>query len=110
MPVYYASKVLKNVELWYKQIEKVAHVVVISAWKLQLYFPSHKIMIYSDKSLKKVLEKPEHSGRSLPWVIELTEHSLEYQNQTIKALTLSYFIVYFSAALLTLEDTLHEEL
>ncbi|KAK3042746.1 hypothetical protein RJ639_000804 [Escallonia herrerae] len=70
-PIYYASKVLQDVETRYPKIYKIALALIISARRLQPYFQSHTIVVLTDQPLRKVLLSPEASGR-LKDAIEFT--------------------------------------
>lgn len=54
-PVYYMSKVLKDAELRYPSIEKVAFAVMVAARKLLPYFHAHMINVLTNEPLQKVL-------------------------------------------------------
>ncbi|GLT29657.1 hypothetical protein SLA2020_045080 [Shorea laevis] len=62
-PVCYVSKVLQGAERNYPLAEKAAFALVYTARKLRAYFQSHQIIIYTDLPLRKILQKPELSGR-----------------------------------------------
>ncbi|GKV15545.1 hypothetical protein SLEP1_g26327 [Rubroshorea leprosula] len=83
--------------LWYVVSKKgieVTFALVCTVRKLRAYFQSHKIVIYTDLPLKKILQKPKFSGRLIGWVIELSEYDLKFQPRTtIKGQALVDFIV-----------------
>ena len=85
-PVYYVSKALSAVESRYLNAEKLAYALLVAARKLRAYFSAHPITVYTDAPLKKILYRPEISGRLLAWSIELTEFQITYTpRKVIKA-------------------------
>ncbi|GKV47372.1 hypothetical protein SLEP1_g54277 [Rubroshorea leprosula] len=62
--------------------EAAAFELVCIARKLMAYFQSHEIIVYTDLPLKKILQKPELSGRLIRWAIELSEYDLKFQPRT----------------------------
>ena len=65
-PVYFVSKVLHRAELRYQKVEKLALLIVISARRLRPYFQAHPVIVKTDYPIKKILQKPELSGRMWP--------------------------------------------
>ena len=59
LPVYYVSKALSDTEARYINAEKLAYSLVIA------YFEAHPIKVLTDSPLKKILHKPDVSGRLL---------------------------------------------
>ncbi|XP_043812740.1 uncharacterized protein LOC110608389 [Manihot esculenta] len=54
---------------------------------------SHQGVVMTDQPLKKILHRPETSGRILAWSIEISPYCLEYQPRTtIKSQALADFI------------------
>ncbi|KAK3022653.1 hypothetical protein RJ639_045419 [Escallonia herrerae] len=93
-PVYYVSKVLQGAELCYPTTEKLAFALLIAARKLHPYFQSHTIMVLTDKLLRRILHKPDLSGRLVPWSIELGEFDIQHKPRpSIKGQALADFIV-----------------
>ena len=93
-PIYYVSKILLEAETRYKFIEKVALALVTSACKLRPYFHAHSITVLTDQPLKKILSKPDISGRVINWAIELGEIDLSYKPRTaIEAQALADFLI-----------------
>ncbi|KAL5577791.1 hypothetical protein UlMin_019490 [Ulmus minor] len=62
-PVYYVSKSLLDAEAHYTQLEKLALALVTAARKLRPYFQCHPITVLTTYPLKRILHKPELSGR-----------------------------------------------
>jgi hypothetical protein len=85
-PVYFTSRALHGAEGRYPRIEKLAFSLITSAQRLRPYFQAHAIRVLTEYPLKKVLQKPDLSGRLVNWVVELGEFDLEfYLRTTIKA-------------------------
>ncbi|KAK3016418.1 hypothetical protein RJ639_007065 [Escallonia herrerae] len=78
-PIYYVSKVLQGAEQRYPNAKKLAFALLIAARKLRLYFQSHTIIVLTDKPLRRILHKPNLSGRLVPWSIELGEFDIHYR-------------------------------
>ncbi|KAK3023934.1 hypothetical protein RJ639_043604 [Escallonia herrerae] len=93
-PIYYVRKVLQGAELRYPTTEKLAFSHLIAARKLRLYFQSHTITVLIDKPLRRILHKPDLSGRLVPWSVELGEFDIQYKPRpSIKGQALADFIV-----------------
>jgi ribonuclease HI len=95
--VYFTSKVLHGAEERYPRIEKLAYALVISARRLRPYFQAHAVLVLTKYPLRKVLQKPDLSGRLVNWAIELGEFDIEYHPRTaVKAQALANFVVEMS--------------
>ncbi|GKV52424.1 hypothetical protein SLEP1_g59006, partial [Rubroshorea leprosula] len=93
-PVCYVSKVLQGAEQNYPLVEKAAFALVCTARKLRAYFQSHQIVVYTDLPLRKILQKPELSGRLIGWSVELSEYDLKFRPRTtIKSQAVADFLV-----------------
>ncbi|GLT26650.1 hypothetical protein SLA2020_017010 [Shorea laevis] len=98
-PVYYTSSVLHGAEIRYSITEKAALAVVTSTRKLRPYFQSHPIIVLTDQPLRKILQKPECSGRLIKWAVELGEFEITFQQRSaIRAQALADFIVECTSA------------
>ncbi|KAL0298797.1 UNVERIFIED_CONTAM: hypothetical protein Sradi_6539500 [Sesamum radiatum] len=85
-PIYYVSKVLNEAECHYSSIETMVMSLVIIARNLCPYFLSYPVGVRTNTPPKKVLGKPEASGRLVKWAIELSEYDISYlPRMTIKA-------------------------
>ncbi|XP_043705405.1 uncharacterized protein LOC122655263 [Telopea speciosissima] len=92
--IYYVSKVLLGAETRYSSVEKYAYVLIMAARKLRPYFQDYTIEVLTNQPLKKILAKPDHSGRLVAWCVELGEFDIHYRPQTaIKAQALVDFLV-----------------
>ncbi|GKV40452.1 hypothetical protein SLEP1_g48097 [Rubroshorea leprosula] len=93
-PICYVSKVLQGAEQNYLVAEKAAFALVYTARKLRAHFQSHQIIVYTDLPLRKILQKPELSGRLIGWSVELSEYDLKFQPRTtIKGQAIADFLV-----------------
>ncbi|GKV17031.1 hypothetical protein SLEP1_g27587 [Rubroshorea leprosula] len=93
-PICYVSKVLQGAEQNYPIAEKAAFALVYTARKLRAYFQSHQIIVYTGFPLRKILQKPELSGRLIGWSVELSEYDLKFQPRTtIKGQAVADFLV-----------------
>ena len=55
-PVYYTSKVLRNAEIRYPKLEKLALALIHASNRLRPYFQAHTIVVRTSYPLKKVLQ------------------------------------------------------
>ncbi|XP_074342569.1 uncharacterized protein LOC141680170 [Apium graveolens] len=93
-PVFYVSHVLKDADMRYPNAENLAYGLVMASQKLRHYFQSRTIQVVTNQPLKKILTRPEASGRIVAWTVELGEFYLEYVPRTaIKAQALADFMV-----------------
>ncbi|GKV24654.1 hypothetical protein SLEP1_g34238 [Rubroshorea leprosula] len=93
-PIYYVSKVLQGAEQNYPLAEKAVFALVYTARKLRAYFQSNQIIVYINLPLRKILQKPELSGRLIGWSVELSEYDLKFQPRTtIKGQAVADFLV-----------------
>ncbi|GKV19333.1 hypothetical protein SLEP1_g29611 [Rubroshorea leprosula] len=93
-PICYVSKVLQGAEQNYTLAEKAAFALVYTARNLRAYFQSHQIVVYTDLPLRKILQKPELSGRLIGWSVELSEYDPKFQlRTTIKGQAVADFLV-----------------
>ncbi|XP_043811565.1 uncharacterized protein LOC122723477 [Manihot esculenta] len=92
-PVFYVSKVLKDAEIRYLNIEKIAYALLLAVRKFRVYLESHQGVVMTDQPLKKILHRSKTSGRMLAWSIEISPYCLEYRPHTaIKSQALADFI------------------
>ncbi|XP_042446637.1 uncharacterized protein LOC122031607 [Zingiber officinale] len=92
-PVYFLSHILKDAELRYTGLEKLAYALVLAARRLRPYFLAHSIILMTNSALGRVLLNPEASGRLIKWTTELNEFDIQCQPRSaIKAQALADFI------------------
>ncbi|XP_074342780.1 uncharacterized protein LOC141680456 [Apium graveolens] len=93
-PVYYVSQVLKDAETRYPRLEKFAFALVKTSRKLRHYFQGREIKVMTNQPLKKIIHKPDVSGRLVNWAVELSQFNLSFiPRTTIKAQALADFII-----------------
>ncbi|XP_074350803.1 uncharacterized protein LOC141690090 [Apium graveolens] len=93
-PVYYVSKVLKDAETRYRRLEKFAFALVTTSRKLRHYFQGREIRVVTNQPLRKIIHKPDASGRLVNWAVELSQFNLTFIPRTaIKAQALADFII-----------------
>ena len=80
-------------------MEKLILALVTAARKLRPYFQAHTIEVLIEYPMKRVLHKPETSGRLMKWAIELSEFDIRYKPKTaIKGQVLANFVMEFTLA------------
>jgi hypothetical protein len=78
-------------------MEKLAFALVIATRKLQPYFQAHTIVLLTNHSLRKAMNKPDTVRRLIQWSIELREFDINYRPRTTaKAQALADFIAEFT--------------
>ena len=78
-------------------MEKLILALVTTAIRLQPYFQAHTIEIPIEHPMKRILHKPETSGRLIKWAIKLNEFDIRYKlRTTVKGQVLADFIVEFT--------------
>ncbi|XP_074363564.1 uncharacterized protein LOC141704145 [Apium graveolens] len=93
-PIYYVSQVLKDAETRYPNLEKFALALVHSSRKLMQYFQGREIRVVTDQQLRKIIHKPDASGRLVNWAIELSQFNIRFVPHTaIKAQALAKFVM-----------------
>jgi hypothetical protein len=95
-PVYFTSRALRRAEERYPRIEKLAFALIVSAWKLRPNFQAHAIRVLTEYPLKKVLQKPDLSGKLVNWAVELGQFDIKFHPRTaIKGQALADFFLEF---------------
>ena len=82
-PVYYVSHTLKDAETRYTKIEKLVFTLVIASRKLRQYFQGRQISVMTNQPLRRILHRPDMSGRLAAWTIELSQFHLEFIPRTL---------------------------
>ncbi|XP_050217341.1 uncharacterized protein LOC126668172 [Mercurialis annua] len=78
-PIYYISKVLRDAELRYPKLEKLALCVYTATIKLRHYFEGHQVIVRTDQPLRKILQKAETSGRIAEWAVKIGSLGVIYE-------------------------------
>ena len=80
-------------------MENLVLALVTTAKRLRPYFQAHTIEVPTEHPMKKILHKPETSGRLVKWAIELSEFNIRYKPRTmVKGQILADFIMEFTSA------------
>ncbi|XP_050207935.1 uncharacterized protein LOC126657310 [Mercurialis annua] len=91
-PIYYISKVLRDAELRYPKLEKLALCVYTATIKLRHYFEGHQVIVRTDQPLRKILQKAETSGRIAEWAVKIGSLGVIYEaRKALKAQALADF-------------------
>ena len=92
-PIYYISHTLKDAETRYTKIEKLIFALVIASRKLRQYFQGRQVTVMTNQPLRRILHRPDMSGRLAAWTIELSQFSLEFApRMAMKSQALSDFV------------------
>ena len=98
-PIYFVSKVLQGPEVRYQVLEKAALAVVFLARRLDHYFQSFTVVVMTDLSIRKVLQKPNVAGRMVRWAVEILEFDVQYKPRgPIKGQVYADFVLELSSA------------
>lgn len=93
-PIYYVIQVLKDVETRYLNLEKFAFTMVTFSKKLRHYFQGWKIKVIIDQPLRRIIHKPDVSGRLVNWAVVIIHFHLTFVPRTAtKAQVLTNFLV-----------------
>jgi hypothetical protein len=75
----------------------LAFALITSAQRLRPYFQAHAIRVLTEYPMKKILQKPDLSGRLVNWAIELRQFDIEFHlRTTIKGQALADFLIELS--------------
>jgi Tfp pilus assembly protein PilZ len=95
--VYFTNKALHGAKERYPRIEKLAFTLIVSAWRLRPYFQAHAIRVLTEYPMKKILQKPDLSGRLVNWLVELGQFDIEFHPRTsVKGQVLADFLLEFN--------------
>ena len=82
MLVYYVSKSLHEVEVWYLSLENVVLAVVHATRRLPHYFQSHTVVVLTQLSLWSLLRSIDFTGRIAKWGTILGVFDIKYMHRT----------------------------
>ncbi|KAL0331592.1 UNVERIFIED_CONTAM: hypothetical protein Sangu_1704700 [Sesamum angustifolium] len=74
----------------YHPIGKLALALIVATRKMRPYFQSHQVTVLTNQPLKHILASPNASGRMIKWVMQLSDHGIEFEPRpAIKAQVLA---------------------
>lgn len=92
-PIYFISRILKEAETRYQQLEKVVLALVNATRRLRPYLQGNQVVVRTDYPIAKILQKPDLAGRMIGWSVELSEFSLKYEPRgSVKGQHLADFV------------------
>ena len=77
-PVYYVSKSLHEVEVYYLPLEKAILAVVHGTRKVPHYFQAHTIVVLTQLPLQAILRSTNYTGRITKWGTILRAFDIKY--------------------------------
>ncbi|XP_019178800.1 PREDICTED: uncharacterized protein LOC109173935 [Ipomoea nil] len=93
-PIYYVSKALHDVELWYSVLGKTVFAIVTSSKRLAHYFQAHPIHVLSHQLLGSFLRNTNSSAKMARWAMHLSQFDIDFKPRpAIKGQALADFIV-----------------
>jgi hypothetical protein len=78
VPIYFVFEALTGSRKYYSEMEKICYTVVMSARKLRHYFEAHRVRVLTNHPLKDIFRNRDCSGRIEKWVMELSEHVIDF--------------------------------
>ena len=78
-PVYYTSQAFQGAEANYLRLEKITFSLVVTSRKLHHHFQVHPIVVMTDQSIRKMMNKIDAVGYLVQWAIELGQFDIEYR-------------------------------
>lgn len=83
---------LKGSEARYSKIEKLIFTLIVASIKFRQNFQGRLVTVMTIQPLRRVLHKPDMSGRLVSWIIELSQFNIEFAPRTsIRSQALSNF-------------------
>lgn len=75
-PIFHVSKILKEAETIYPNIEKAALALLLAVEKFKVYLENHPGIMVTEFPLRRILHRPEMSGQMLAWSMEMGPYCL----------------------------------
>ena len=83
-PVFFISKSLTDVKTRYSHLERATLALRTAAQKLCPYFQAHPVVVLTDLPLRGTIHRPDLSGRTAHWAMELSEYGIQYKPRLSK--------------------------
>jgi hypothetical protein len=109
--IYFVSEALAGSKKYYSEMEKICYAIIMRARKLRHYCEAHRIRFLTNQSLNDIFKNRDCSGRIGKWVMELSEHLIDFEKQSaIKSQVLADFIADWTKPSSYTEGTMIETL
>jgi hypothetical protein len=93
VPIYFVSEALSGSKKYYSEMEKICYAMVMSVRKLRHYFEAHRVRVLTNQLLNDIYGNRDSSGRIGKWVMELSEHVIDFEKRSVvKSQVLADFV------------------